>query len=156
MNLLDDDIDEYHDNKLDEFEENQFDGSTNTVAIDFSEENPVTINRNISDDKCNKNNVINGKPGCRKQNEVNIVRHYNRNPLNDDINIEDGEEVSDDLVAKLLDPFEQLEREFNWDNVAAIKPPTAFSSGQPSKKSLNMEAKVSHATMDINRKVYSR
>lgn len=31
-------------------------------------------------------------------------------------------------LAKLLDPFEQLEREFNWDNVTCIRPPSAFSS----------------------------
>ena len=31
-------------------------------------------------------------------------------------------------MAKLLDPFEQLEREFNWDNVTCIRPPSAFSS----------------------------
>lgn len=30
-------------------------------------------------------------------------------------------------LAKLLDPFEQLEREFNWDDVT-IRPPSAFSS----------------------------
>ena len=31
-------------------------------------------------------------------------------------------------MAKLLDPFEKLEREFNWDNVTCIRPPSAFSS----------------------------
>ena len=30
-------------------------------------------------------------------------------------------------LAKLLDPFEQLEREFNWEDVT-IRPPSAFSS----------------------------
>ena len=115
----------------------------------------MTINKYNGDDKCNKNNVINSKLGWTKQHEDHTVRHYDRNSLNDKINIEDDEEVNDDLVAKLLDPFEQLEREFNWDNVAAIKPPTAFSSGQPNHKSLNVEAKVSHITMDIKRNVSS-
>ena len=30
-------------------------------------------------------------------------------------------------LAKLLDPFEQLEREFNWEDVT-LKPPSAFCS----------------------------
>ena len=31
-------------------------------------------------------------------------------------------------LAKLLDPFEQLEREFNWEDVTTLKPPSAFCS----------------------------
>ena len=31
-------------------------------------------------------------------------------------------------MAKLLDPFEQLEREFNWEDVTTLKPPSAFCS----------------------------
>ena len=47
----------------------------------------------------------------------------------------DQDEENGDIVAKLLDPFEQLEREFHWDEVTAIKPPPAFSGGQKSSRS---------------------
>jgi hypothetical protein len=29
-------------------------------------------------------------------------------------------------LAKLLDPFEKLEREFNWEEVTPLRPPSAF------------------------------
>ena len=31
-------------------------------------------------------------------------------------------------IARLLDPFEQLEREFGWESTGAIRPPSAFCS----------------------------
>lgn len=34
-------------------------------------------------------------------------------------------------LAKLLDPFERLEREFNWEELTPIRPPSAFSSLVP-------------------------
>ena len=40
----------------------------------------------------------------------------------------DTQTVNNFDLAKLLDPFEQLEREFNWDDVTMIRPPSAFSS----------------------------
>ena len=33
-------------------------------------------------------------------------------------------------LAKLLDPFEKLEREFNWEEVTPLRPPSAFSTSQ--------------------------
>ena len=66
---------------------------------------------------------------------------------------EDDDELNDDLVAKLLDPFEQLEREFNWDNVEAIKPPSAFNTANSSIKPPNIENKpVATVTTDSKRK----
>jgi hypothetical protein len=31
-------------------------------------------------------------------------------------------------LAKLLDPFEKLEREFNWEDVTTLRPPSAFGT----------------------------
>ena len=55
-------------------------------------------------------------------------------------------------LAKLLDPFEQLEREFNWDDVT-IRPPSAFSSMVEVNES-NQETMQNEDGDEINSKRY--
>lgn len=37
-------------------------------------------------------------------------------------------------LAKLLDPFEKLEMEFEWDDVTPLRPPSAFGGHQSESK----------------------
>ena len=60
----------------------------------------------------------------------------------------DQDEENGDIVAKLLDPFEQLEREFHWDEVTAIKPPPAFSGGQKSSRSTKDKKSIIQSIKD--------
>ena len=77
----------------------------------------------------------------------NYVRHHDCN---------DEDEENGDIVAKLLDPFEQLEREFHWDEVAAIKPPPAFSGSQHNSEKIDSQTKTSKNSKDAKPSVPSR
>ena len=53
-------------------------------------------------------------------------------------------------LAKLLDPFEQLEREFNWDDVTMIRPPSAFSSMIDVNENNNQQENNNSAVIENN------
>lgn len=142
VNLLDDDIEEFSHGKLDDSNVDQFIDNIHNGPNDSAEEDIVdSVNSNAINKTCNKNIAQNIELLDIQNNKSKIHTSLAKHYLNNKHDIED--ELNDDLVAKLLDPFEQLEREFNWDNVAAIKPPSAFSSGQPHHKSMDVETHVS-------------
>ena len=147
MNLLDEDLEGLDNEKFDDFNENGSDHneSNTAVSIDFSEANPVSIKKMTTNEQSNKNEMKNTN-NCAKISENHMIYKSLKAQLKrrNVESIEDGEdddELNDDLVAKLLDPFEQLEREFNWDNVEAIKPPSAFNTANSSNKPPNVENK---------------
>ena len=159
MNLLDEDLEGLDHEKFDDFNENgsnENDGNA-AVSIDFSEENPVSIKKMTTNQQCNKNEIKNTNNLTKiSENHMiykNLKAQLKRRNVQRTEDGEDDDELNDDLVAKLLDPFEQLEREFNWDNVEAIKPPSAFNTANSSIKLQNIENKpVATVTTDSKRK----
>ena len=147
MNLLDEDLEGLDHEKFDDFNENGSDNNDGdaAVSIDFSEENPVSIKRMTSNQKCNKKELKNTNNFAKiSENHMiykNLKAQLKRRNVESTEDGEDDDELNDDLVAKLLDPFEQLEREFNWDNVEAIKPPSAFNTANSTNKPTNIENK---------------
>ena len=130
VNLLEEDNEEFDDVQMDEFGDSEVDPNITKDNIDVSAE------------KCFIDKSQFGE--FQDQNINNDMTHRNiqKRFLQQEHGI-DMDDLNDDLVAKLLDPFEQLEREFNWDNVAAINPPSAFSSGQKHSKSIEVNEKAS-------------
>ena len=147
MNLLDEDLEGLDHEKFDDFNENGSDNNDGdaAVSIDFSEENPVSIKRMTSNQQCNKKELKNTNNFAKiSENHMiykNLKAQLKRRNIERTEDGEDDDELNDDLVAKLLDPFEQLEREFNWDNVEAIKPPSAFNTANSTNKPTNIENK---------------
>ena len=147
MNLLDEDLEGLDHEKFDDFNENGSDNNDGdaAVSIDFSEENPVSIKRMTSNQQCNKKELKNTNNFAKiSENHMiykNLKAQLKRRNVESTEDGEDDDELNDDLVAKLLDPFEQLEREFNWDNVEAIKPPSAFNTANSTNKPTNIENK---------------
>ena len=147
MNLLDEDLEGLDNEKFDDFNENGSDNNDGdaAVSIDFSEENPVSIKRMTSNQQCNKKELKNTNNFAKiSENHMiykNLKAQLKRRNVESTEDGEDDDELNDDLVAKLLDPFEQLEREFNWDNVEAIKPPSAFNTANSTNKPTNIENK---------------
>lgn len=151
---MDEDSGDYSDDKVDEYDAEQSIDELGTIAIDLTEENPVTINPKTTYDMCNnkdesfsefKSDQNNSKIAFERSSEKSIIYHNNI--------ADDDDEENGDLVAKLLDPFEQLEREFNWDEVAAIKPPSAFSSGQQGSGSVDSKVKISQFSKNSKNKI---
>ena len=62
----------------------------------------------------------------------------------------DAQTVNNFDLAKLLDPFEQLEREFNWDDVTMIRPPSAFSSMIDVNENNNQQENNNSAVIENN------
>ena len=159
MNLLDEDLEGLDHEKFDDFNENGSDNNDGNaaVSIDFSEENPVSIKKMTTNQECNKNEIKNPNNLAKiSENHMiykNLKAQLKRRNVESTEDGEDDDELNDDLVAKLLDPFEQLEREFNWDNVEAIKPPSAFNTANSSNKPPNIENKpAATVTKDSKRK----
>ena len=159
MNLLDEDLEGLDHEKFDDFNENgsnENDGNA-AVSIDFSEENPVSIKKVTTNQQCNNNEIKNTNNLAKiSENHMiykNVKAQLKRRNVERTEDSEDDDELNGDLVAKLLGPFEQLEREFNWDNVEAIKPPSAFNTANSSNKPPNIENKpVATVTADSKRK----
>ena len=159
MNLLDEDLEGLDHEKFDDFKENESDYNDRdaAVSIDFSEENPVSIKKMTTNQQCSKNEIKNTNNFTKiSENHMiykNLKAQLKRRNVESTEEDEDDDELNDDLVAKLLDPFEQLEREFNWDNVEAIKPPSAFNTANSSNKPPNIENKpAATVTKDSKRK----
>ena len=144
---MDEDLEGLENEKLDDFNENGSDNNDGNaaVSIDFSEENPVSIKKMTTNQQRNKDEIKNTNNFAKiSENHMiykNLKAQLKRRSVESTEDGEDDEELNDDLVAKLLDPFEQLEREFNWDNVEAIKPPSAFNTANSSNKPPNIENK---------------
>ena len=151
---MDEDIDDYSDSKTDEFDVDQSIDDLGTISIDFAEENPVTINPKDDYLKCNNYDKrlsdIEGEP----KNLNSVLENSSTNHVSLDAD-NDQSEGNKDMVSKLLDPFEQLEREFHWDEVAAIKPPPAFSGGQQTSRMMDPKSKISKPTKDRKLSVQS-
>ena len=134
MNLLDEDIGDYSDSKTDEYDIDQSIDDLGTISIDFTEDNPVTINQKDDYNKCNNNRKKLSDINDEQRNLNTDFENSSNKTVSLDIS-SDQDEENGDIVAKLLDPFEQLEREFHWDEVTTIKPPPAFSGSQKSSRS---------------------
>ena len=141
VNLMDEDSGDYSDDKVDEYDVEQSIDDLGTIAIDLTEDDPVKINPKTSYDMCNNNGkkLSDFKSGETNSN-ITLEKTCVKSVIYDD---NPDDEENGDIVAKLLDPFEQLEREFNWDEVAAIKPPSAFSSGQQGSGPIDSRSKIS-------------
>ena len=147
MNLLDEDIGDYSDSKTDEYDIDQSIDDLGTISIDFTEDNPVTINQKDDHNKCNNNRMKLSDINDEQRNLNTDFENSSNKLVSLDIS-SDQDEENGDIVAKLLDPFEQLEREFHWDEVTAIKPPPAFSGGQKSSRSIKDKKSIIQSNKD--------
>ena len=147
MNLLDEDIGDYSDSKTDEYDIDQSIDDLGTISIDFTEDNPVTINQIDDYNKCNNNRKKLSDINGEQRNLNTDFEKSSNKPASLDVS-SDQDEENGDIVAKLLDPFEQLEREFHWDDVTAIKPPPAFSGGQKSSRLTKDKKSITQSSKD--------
>ena len=148
VNLLDEDIDEFSNETGDDSTADQPNGNILYGTQASGKEDRVNkMSSNVTVERCNNNIKQNGEIQNLLNNETKLSTDYlNGSDIDDELN--------DNLVAKLLDPFEQLEREFNWDSVVAIKPPSAFSGVQSHQKSSEVEKQVSRESTMATRRSY--